>query len=292
LEKRLDPELKADVEKLAGGKKLSEIARNLLDAIDPDCIEARAKEGKPETYEPTEEELGKLQISLAHSAAAPVATNPDLRQKLIELQQAAEQTIDVISKDKLIFAGVDVKTAESARDTIRSFREYIETHKAEIEALQILYSRPFHKRLTEETLRDFEAKLKPEFGPTPVEKLWTAFEKSGTASSPGAPRSQTRRFTDLVSLVRVVLEQEPVLQPFEEYVRTRFDQWIETKRREGITFTADQMAWLEKMRDYIIASGSVDREHLEADNVLGPVYRAFGDRLWPLMDELNLALAA
>ncbi len=40
------------------------------------------------------------------------------------------------------------------------------------------------------------------------------------------------------------------------------------------------------------ASGSVDREHLEADNVLGPIYKAFGDGLWPLMEELNLTLAA
>lgn len=40
------------------------------------------------------------------------------------------------------------------------------------------------------------------------------------------------------------------------------------------------------------ASGSVDREHLETDNVLGPIYKAFGDRLWPLMEELNLTLAA
>jgi type I restriction enzyme, R subunit len=218
-------------------------------------------------------------------------TNPDFRQKLIELQSAAEQTIDIISKDKLLFAGADVKTAESARDTIRSFREYIETHKAEIEALQILYSRPYRKRLTEETLRDFEAKLKPEFGPHPVDSLWTAFEK-GDAGSSGPTRSQTRRFTDLVSLVRVALQQEPVLQPFEEHVRARFAEWIEKKRLEAVTFTADQMAWLEKIRDYIIASSSVDREHLEADNILGPVYRTFGERLWPLMEELNIALAA
>ncbi len=40
------------------------------------------------------------------------------------------------------------------------------------------------------------------------------------------------------------------------------------------------------------ASGSVDREPLEADNVLGPIYKAFGENLWPLMDELNLTLAA
>ena len=31
---------------------------------------------------------------------------------------------------------------------------------------------------------------------------------------------------------------------------------------------------------------------LEADNVLGPIYKAFGDKLWSLMDELNLTLAA
>jgi type I restriction enzyme R subunit len=95
-----------------------------------------------------------------------------------------------------------------------------------------------------------------------------------------------------VSLVRVALEQEPVLQPFEEHVRSRFDHWVVGKRREGITFTGDQMTWLQTMRDYIVASGSVDRDHLEADNVLGSVYKAFGERLWPLMEELNLALAA
>ena len=75
-------------------------------------------------------------------------------------------------------------------------------------------------------------------------------------------------------------------------MRRRFGAWLEEKRAAGITFNADQLAWLEKMRDYISASGSVDRDHLVADNVLGPIYRAFGERLWPLMEELNLTLAA
>ena len=105
--------------------------------------------------------------------------------------------------------------------------------------------------------------------------------------------SQTRRFTDLISLVRTAIEPTTPLEPFEEHVRQRFAAWLEEKRAAGIMFTADQLAWLEKMRDYISASGSVDREHLEADNVLGPIYKAFGEKLWPLMDELNLiALAA
>jgi len=65
----------------------------------------------------------------------------------------------------------------------------------------------------------------------------------------------------------------------------------EKARRMG-NLAMNQLAWLEKMRDYISASGSADREHLETDNVLGPIYKAFGDGLWPLMEELNLTLAA
>ena len=52
------------------------------------------------------------------------------------------------------------------------------------------------------------------------------------------------------------------------------------------------MNWLERMRDYTSASGSVDHGHLETDNVLGFIYKAFGEKLWSLMEELNLTLAA
>ena len=45
-------------------------------------------------------------------------------------------------------------------------------------------------------------------------------------------------------------------------------------------------------RKTLDASGSADREHLEVDNVLGPIYKVFGEKLWLLMDELNFTLAA
>lgn len=136
-----------------------------------------------------------------------------------------------------------------------------------------------------------EAKLKTNYGPHPVPKLWSAFSEVSNSQRP-IRDSQTRRFTDLISLVRTAIEPAIPLEPFEEHVRQRFATWVEEKRAAGISFTSDQAAWLEKMRDYISASGSVDREHLEADNVLGPIYKAFGEKLWPLMDELNLTLAA
>src|SRR5207253_6558267 len=294
LEKRVEPDVRVEVEKLSGGKTLSNIARDLLDAIDPDKIEAQAGRDAPPGRPLELPDLQSASEKLAKEAAKVIATNPDLRNKILAIQRAADQTIDTVSQDKLLFAGADAKTSEAARDTIKSFRDYIEQHKAEIEALQILYSRPFKKRLTEESLRELEAKIKPEFGPQPVPTIWHAFEKGGMRS-PNAlikTKSQTRRFTDLVSLVRTAIEPTTPLEPFEVHVHQRFATWLEEKRATGVMFTPDQLAWLEKMRDYISASGSVDREHLEADNVLGPIYKAFGDGLWPLMEELNLTLAA
>ena len=293
LEKRIEPDVRAEVEKLSGGKTLSNIARDLLDAIDPDRIEAQAGRDAPPGRPLEQSDLQSASEKLAKEAAKVIATNPDLRNKILAVQRAADQTIDTVSQDKLLFAGADAKTTEAGRDTIRSFRDYIEKNKAEIEALQILYSRPFKKRLTEESLRELETKLKPEFGPQPVPTIWHAFE-TGRDGSPSRPmnRSQTRRFTDLVSLVRTAIEPITPLEPFEEHVRQRFGTWLEEKRAAKIAFNGDQLAWLEKMRDYISASGSVDREHLEADNVLGPIYKAFGEKLWPLMEELNLTLAA
>ena len=92
--------------------------------------------------------------------------------------------------------------------------------------------------------------------------------------------------------MRVALEQEAILEPFEEHVRQRFATWLKEKRAAGITFSSDQLAWLEKMRDYISASGSVDREHFELSGQWGQVYRVFGDRVEELMEELSIALAA
>src|SRR5881628_1333873 len=90
LEKRLEPEVQAQVEKLTGGKSLSDLAKTILDSIDPDVIEAKAAEGQPDTYVPTERVLRTLTESAVKESVAPIANNPSLRNKLIELQRAAE----------------------------------------------------------------------------------------------------------------------------------------------------------------------------------------------------------
>ncbi|MGH8461330.1 MAG: DEAD/DEAH box helicase family protein [Stenotrophobium sp.] len=288
LDRELKPEQRKQVAELAGGATLSQLANQLLDAIDPDKVAAEVQiKAAAHNEPPKPQDYDQARESLAAKACAPF-DNPDLRNTLAQLKTQAEQTIDKVTLDTVIEQGFSAAAKEKAESLTRDFREYIEQHKAEIAALQILYSRPYKNRITEEALKDLETKLKQAPAHWTPDALWHAYQQL----KPNKVKGQVKRFTDLISLVRFAWEQEPVLEPFEDHVRTRYTEWLKQKQSAGVNFTADQIAWLEKMRDYVIASGSVDREHLEADNVLGQMYRAFGDQLEPLMNELNLALAA
>jgi type I restriction enzyme R subunit len=91
LEKRIEPEVRAEVEKLSGGKTLSKIARDLLDAIDPDKIEAQAGRDAPPGRPLQPPDLQSASEKLAKEAAKLIATNPDLRNKILAIQRAADQ---------------------------------------------------------------------------------------------------------------------------------------------------------------------------------------------------------
>src|SRR5207249_7498951 len=160
--------------------------------------------GKGEYVEPTEKEIREIRVK---AALAPLATNPDLRNLLKKIQKAADQTIDIISRDALIYSGPAQKSAQTSAQLATSFREYIEQHKAEITALQILYSRPCKQRLTEPMLKELEKKLRENHAAWTEDRLWDAF----AATWPGKVKghSQAGRFADLVSLVRFSLEQQP-----------------------------------------------------------------------------------
>src|SRR5207249_3164733 len=114
LDQALDEPAKQEVTKLTGGKSLSQLSRELLDSVDPDVLAATAKEGKPDYYEPSEKEIREIREIRGQQAAAPLATNPQLRQRLIALQRAAEQTIDTLSQDRLVSAGATPQSSQDA----------------------------------------------------------------------------------------------------------------------------------------------------------------------------------
>jgi len=295
LERRFDGELEAEVVKTAKGQTLSVISKGMLAAIDPDEILAQAKQGKPEYVEPTEKEIRVVRDARIKQAFAPLATNPDLRNLLKRIAKAAEQTIDIVSQDELLYAGAAQKTAQAGAQLATSFRAYIEQNKAEITALQLLYSRPYKQRLTEKMLKELEKRLREQHAGWTEDNLWSAFAIAAPGKVKG--RSQAGRFADLVSLVRFALEQQPVLEPFAESVTARFNAWLTGKAKAGVAFTADQLAWLSLIRDHIATSLSIEPDDFEyapfnQQGGLGKAYQLFGDQLPKLLDELNEVLAA
>jgi len=295
LERRLDDAVKAEVVQTAKGQTLSQIAGRLLDAVDPDNIETAARAGVTTYIEPPARDLKAAAEKLAKEAAAPLAANPDLRNLLKKIQKATDQTLDVISQDTLLYAGPAQQSAQSAAQLTTSFREFIRKHKAEITALQILYSRPYRKRLTEPMLKELEKKLRENHAAWTEDRLWDAF----ATTAPGKVRghSQVGRFADLVALVRFALEQQPILAPFAESVRERFNEWLMDKAKAGTAFTPEQMAWLNLIRDHIAISLSIepddfDRAPFNQRGGLGKAHQLFGEQLPNLLDELNEALVA
>jgi type I restriction enzyme R subunit len=295
LDRTLDPAQRQQVVELSGGPNLAQMSAALLQAIDPDAIAERAT-GKPGAS-PGEVAPPKFEAArqeLVQAACAPF-DKPALRDILGMLKQINEQTIDTVTTDVVTAQGFDAAAKQKAVSLLKSFRDYIEQHQAEIAALQILYSRPYHQRLTERMLKELEAKLRENHSAWTEDQLWDAFAVAVPGKVRG--RSQAGRFADLVSLVRFALEQQPVLAPFAESVKGRFDEWLTDKANSGVVFQPEQLAWLNLIRDHIATSLSIEPDDLELSPFsqrggLGKAHQLFGGQLNGLLEELNNALAA
>lgn len=302
LEQEISGKAAKELAELAGGKSLADMAGALLDASNPDLIAEKAA-GRPgaEPQEVTEESFEAAQKQLIDEACAPFDKSA-LRDALVKVKQELEQTIDTTTIDEVIEGtGFDEAAKEKAANLVQSFRDYIEEHRAEIDALQILYSRPYKKRLNEKMLKELEAKLKEPFGPVPVDTVWNACELTtqsakNAGEGSGKHKGTVHRFADLIPLVRYALEQQPVLKPFAESVNERFAEWLMDKAMSGTTFTPDQLAWLNLIRDHIatslsIETGDFDYAPFSQVGGFGKAVQLFGAELPNLLNELNEVLA-
>ena len=295
---RLDREISREDAKtlteLAGGKTLSQLSNSLLAAVNPDKIAEKAAWPGAEPQEVAPEPFETARRELIAEACAPFDL-PALRDALAKAKQDAEQTIDTTTIDKIIVSQFDSAAKEKAETILKSFRDYIEQHKAEIAALQILYSRPYKQRLTEPMLKELEKKLRDNHAAWTEDNLWNAFAVTEPGKVKG--KSQAGRFADLVALVRFALEQQPVLAPFADSVTERFNEWLMDKAKSGIQFSDEQLAWLRSIADHIATSLSIEPEDLELSPFnqrggLGKAHQLFGDQLPALLEELNEVLAA
>jgi type I restriction enzyme R subunit len=296
LDRQLSGEDRAVLENVAGGKPLSVIARGLVDALDPETQLEAACSGTGTlacaTAEIPPEAIEKAAAALLDEAAKPLATNPALRNKLIELKKSYEQTIDTVTKDEVLEAGFSAAAKEKARTIVESFEKFIQEHKDEITALQILYSRPYSQRLTLKGIKELAAAIeKPPRGWTP-QVLWRAYETLEKSRVQGAGG---RVLADIVSLVRFALHQENELRPFHDEVNERFDQWMAQQEKKGRRFTDEQRQWLEAIRDHIAASLAIEMDDFDyvpflQRGGLGKAQQVFGEDLPEMLMELNEVL--
>ncbi len=289
---RISPTEREQLEVVAG-QSLKSIEHGLVNAIDPDrqLAAAQATTGTPD---PSEEALAAAKTELLEQAVQPIAANPEFREQLVNVQRSFDQVIDEISIDHVTRAEFAVDARARAAETVESFREFLDEHKDEITALQVLYSRPYAKRLTYRDVKELaEAIGKPPHRWTP-ERLWEAYSTLDASKVRGSAGTV---LTNIVSLVRFTLGEDDELAPYPEQVAERFEAWRLQQENAGRTFTDEQLDWLGLIRDHLAASLSIEpRELLDPPfsqrGGLGKARELFGQDLEDLLTELTEAIAA
>ena len=300
---RLNCETSADqdarIAATAHGKSLEALTGELLASIDADAVEACAvaQFNLPEGTAPTEEQLDAVEAERMQAALRPFL-DPALRKAIKSAWEEVNslwQVFDEVTGDTLLRAGFDCTAADRARALVDDFRKQCEERKDEIEALQVLYSKPHRAGLRFKQVKELAAALKMnDKQPFERQKLWTAFE----LVEPGKVKARGGKpLVDVIALVRHAIDPSADLVPVGLTVQERYDNWLTGRAAAGVTFTAEQRQWLDAIRDHIAKSLHVDADDFADGDFyqmggLGRAHEVFGDALPALMEELNQCLAA
>jgi type I restriction enzyme R subunit len=292
----------AEVTKVAG-KPLETLVADLLMSIDPDAnaVKAAAKFGLPAGAEPDEKQLDVVEREAMGAALKPLH-DPKLREAILAIKANLEQVIDEVSKDQLLVSEFDAVAREKAHSVFADFKKFLAEHKDEIEAIKLLYGKPYRAGLRYRHVRELAAKLnRAPFGINPddkknagIQRLWgyvSALEPDKVKGAGGTS------LVDLIALVRHAIHPQEPLLPVREEVEDNYRRWLGEQHAAGAKFTKVQMTWLDAVKDHIAHSLTIDQD--DFDDVpfnqmggLGKVYELFGDKLPKMLDELNERLAA
>jgi len=295
---RLDREIEVsdrnELQQAANGKPLKEIINKLLDAVDPDMQQQKAKETF-NTDKPIQEQLKQATEELTKTACQ-IFDEPKFRDKLIEVKKKTEQVIDTVSKDVVTLTGFDKQAKEKAQSLIDSFKKFIEENRDEITAIQLIYNRPFGQRhITYEQIDELAKAIKKPPLNLRQETLWLAYEQLEKSKVKKARADKV--LTDIISLIRFTITDADVLEPWADVQEIRFRSWFEQQKKLGREFTSQQLDWLSMIKDHITTSLQISTEDFEYAPFYekgGAVkaYKLFGDQLDKVIKELNEVLAA
>jgi len=118
MEHRISAEDDARIKQLSGGLGVRELAHRIVQSLDPD------------------------QTDITRTEAVKPLHDPRLREALDAIKKKNEVVIDTVSADEILEATFSADALDRARGMVQSFEQFIEQHKDEITALQVLYSNP------------------------------------------------------------------------------------------------------------------------------------------------------
>ncbi|WP_211323226.1 type I restriction-modification enzyme R subunit C-terminal domain-containing protein [Amycolatopsis palatopharyngis] len=283
LELQLTPAERAELD-LVAGNAVQAIVRGLVDAVDPDK-QAHAVLGAADPAAVVQQ--------LLDSAIEPLAANPELRNRILELRRAHDQIIDEVSVDVLLDAHGVVDT-DRARSLVESWSQYLAEHRDEITAIQLM-TEARERHISFDDIQELADRIsRPPYNWTP-EVLWAAYE----AIAAGRVRRSTRHtLTDLVSLIRFTIGEDEELVPYADRIRERYAAWLNQQEHAGARFSETERWWLDRMVEVVASSAGITPEDLDrapftdrggADGAL----RDLGvSRAAELLDELNRELPA
>ena len=258
------------------GQPVREIVRKLVDAVDPD----------------TAAQTGTPVADLVERAVEPIAANPDLRNRIIELRRAHDRIIDEVSQDVLLDAGGVVDTTR-AKSVVDSWRTYLDEHRDEIAAIQLAYE-AHERRIDFAYIQELADRIaRPPYNWTP-DIIWNAYL---AVDASHVRNTATHTLTDLVSLMRYTVGTDDELVPYADRVREKYAGWLTQQEQSGVTFNDTERWWLDRMVSVIANSAGIRAEDLDdapfterggTDGALLDL----GDRAADLIDELNAELTA
>ena len=293
LDQKLDSEDREEIANAADGKTIPQMINKILDGVDADNQVERAKE-KFHTEEPTEEQIEESSKELVRETCK-LFDSAKLRRTILDVKKRNEIIIDATSIDELEQAGFDAQAKSQSMKTIESFEKFIQENKYELNALQIIYSKPV--RMREITFKDIKELARaienPPYYLTP-EQLWAAYkqlEKSKVKDNP------QKILTDLISIVRFSVGSQEMLIPFTELIDEKFEKWISTQESSGKTFTPEQKEWLVMIKEHIAGSAEITLDAMDFTpfNQKGgrvKFYEMFGDDYEKILSEMHEALVS
>ncbi len=298
IDRQISNEERNKIAELTGGKRISTLTNDLLNAYNPDVNPELKDESELLTM--NDEEKNNYQLSIANCQLVKDAcmpfNKPELREYLETCRQVHDQIMDNQNLDKLIFAGFDEKAKEKAQATIDSFKKFIEENKDEVIALRIFYSQPYRRReLSFKMIKELSEMIQKPPNLITIDRLWWAYEQIHGYKVNG--KSIKRTLTDIISLLRFELGIDSELYPYSDIVNRNFKEWIFKKNAGNIQFNEEQTEWLRMIKDHIISSVNIERS--DFDNTpfaehggLIKVWTLFGSDLEKVLEEMNTEMVA